>query len=565
MALPQTSSLNLRTLRRFRSVCALVLLSVLASSCYSLDANVVVNEDGTGSFVVEYIVDKDTSEASLLAGDLVAACDAVQVMQNAAPAGAVFTPLESSSQCGARLEMEFASEAELVQGMATISERSRFSGFGHFPDIAVNRGAEEGTWNFMAQFKPPLPTNLETQTDFRNEVSQGRFTLAVDLPGRQVEHNADRIDENGVMIFEINPLVDASGQMFVQTEPGPKIVGVAESSSFPWNLAIFALLAIAAIAAAVMILRRSKKRRQYEGDDDGSIISSSERLGLGSSDHEEPVTAPEELVDPAGEAAIPGAVDAAMPAVQEPTASALFSESVDDQSWPASPEAAPASPVFAEAQAEVGREPTFESQPQSWVAATQAIEGTPEPIEAMADWPGTSPADPTPAPAFGSTEDAGLPGSLGDVGDGWPSGPLVASSAGAPAAAAVIIDHSTDEISSIPQATQAEADPAFGGQLEQSSLAAPTAAWPEVSMPAEQPVATTLDSVEAAPVEAAPVEDPVVPIQEDPVAPSQEATIAPTQEDMVWDEQRNTYVVYDHRRASWMAFDNDTQAWVALS
>ena len=609
MALPLTTQATFSSpLRRLRSICLLMVLGLLATSCYSVDANVVVNEDGSGSFAIEYIIDKDTSEASLIAGDLVSACDAVTVMQNAAPNGSLFTPLDSSSQCGARITMDFANETELRTGMQTISDRSRFASFGYFPEILISRGETEGSWNFQSQFKPPLPANLEDQADFRSEVAGGSFVISVDLPGRQVEHNADRIDENGVMIFEVNPLVDPSGQIFVQTEPGVKILGVSDQGGFMSSTMIFALVLIAALVGAYFIVKRSKKRRQYEGyddDDDGTMISASERLGLGSYDATpDPdavqATSPENatLADtgPAAESAFAESVFAE-PVVAEPVvaetpvdASAqLFSDSAEPQagSWPVEEPAVAPSPVFDSVD-----EP---SEPQSWVTGTQAIESQPT-TNAMADWPSAQPeAVLAPSGAMAEMQPAMVEPAAA-AGE-WPTTPLVASGAAPTPPQSVIVDHSNDSISSVPaggdfSAMQpapvapetngwptaevptalAPAAESFGtsdmAPLEsgapftaESSLAAP--AWPTAAPVAQAPAVPAPAPAEAvAPVPVVSAAEPATPVAAASAAP---VSAAPTQADMVWDEQRKAYVVFDHRRGAWMTFDDATQSWISIS
>ncbi len=532
--------------------CLLALVSLLATSCYSLDANVVVNDDGSGSFAVEYIIEKDTTEASLIAGDLVAACDAVKVMQNAAPAGSIFTPLESSSQCGARIEMEFANETEMVDGLRTVSDRSRFAGFGYFPDITVSRGDVDGAWNFQSQFKPPLPANLDAQTEFRNEVAGGSFIFTVNLPGRQVEHNADRIDENGAMIFEVNPLVDPSGQMFVQTEPGPKILGVAESSSFPWTTVLFGLVALAAIGAAVLILNRSKRRRQYEGedDDDDSMVSASERLGLGSPAPVADASLGETEASPSANAlfsdgATPEvAVDSAeveMPGLETAGFETAGFDGVGmaTESWPSATRQDAPSPVF-DAPVEVADAP-------SWVSASQAIEGEPVVAEVQEFVAPQPEIVASAAPAV----------------DGWPSEPVVASAAAVSPATSTVVDHSTDSISSVP-GNAAGFEPA--GSTGWPSVEAVVPVEPFTAQEASIAHVPFSDPVSAPPEAAWPeVQAPAAVAEPVPGNTAESVVDAPTQSDMVWDQQRNAYVVYDHRRSSWMMFDDASQAWTAIS
>ncbi len=607
-----------------RLMAVLVAMTVLATGCYSLDSNLSVNEDGSGTFVAEFLIDKDTSPDTLQVGnDLVAPCDAATSMRNVAPAGAIFTELDGGGECGARLEMTFADLDELQAGLNSLSSEARFSAFGHFPAVAVTES--NGNWSMEAQFKAPVPDTIGDQAAFRDEVGAGQFNFAVKLPGRQVQHNATRIAQDGSMVWEINPLVDGSKTLFVQTEPGATILGESTDGGFPTGL-LFLIMLLAAGMAAAMIVGNSRRKRQYEGDeeDDGEMIEISERLGMGR----------KRVKDAGTDVVMPDFDDADAPALAGPASAervSLFgapesstdlttagpelhsdnlggsgsepdSESVRDlgdqlamygeaaevadsseldevpdspppapapmgvapasvASWPAAPFDDVASRTFGDP-ASTGEAEVLDTEP---VANTWLTD--------VAKMTSTEPAEAPPAPQVPSGNAWLSHDELGDFAspDNFATAPNdVASPAliGADAPAAELDAPAMAAPNLLSETSRQPAWPqgTIGVATAEAADAGP-AAWP-------QPVESSLaappampESSLAPPAAAAPeVQSTLAPPPMERPTPQPESVVedTPTLNDMTWDPQRNAYVLFDKRRNAWMLFDDATQSWSTI-
>ncbi|MEE9417319.1 MAG: hypothetical protein V3V01_18715, partial [Acidimicrobiales bacterium] len=525
----------------FRRLLLIVILSIVATSCYSLDTTLVVNDDGSGTFSLDYLIDKDTSSETLqTGGDILSPCSALAEIEAAAPAGSTVVPLETGSQCGAHLEMAFANPDELSAGVRQLVEAGRFSAFGYFPEVTVQPSGAEGGWKFDAKFKPPVPINLDTQGQFRKDVGAGTFSFGVKLPGRQVEHNADRITSDGTMIFEIDPIVGGSGQLLVITEPGVTILGGPEPSSLP-SVKILVGIALFALLIAGFGVHQQKKKRQYEGDpdDDSGMIAIGERLGLTLSE--------------------PDPVDDAAPSLDEAESSLAPPES--SLALPASSLPAPESSL-------APPESSLEA-PESSLAPPTAPDlsnNAPEMVAAAAEeWPSATPAQSS-GPVL-DTDPASQQKDDSAEASGWITSVHAVDTA--PAADQVVetvepvadIDSVPTEITEAgPVPVSASADAAVGVESTASTWPATAAGivsapWPTGPAPTSSSQAVGANAAGAWPVGPGAGEPEPAVTPESVKEPTEPSQSAPTQDEMVWDQDRGAYVVFDPRRQAWMVFD----------
>ncbi|NND76352.1 MAG: hypothetical protein HKN44_15245, partial [Ilumatobacter sp.] len=227
-----------------RTVPLVALLVIALSGCFKINLDVDVNDDGSGT--VSGLVALDTNAAAELASlfeeEGAEAPTREELCQEFltdtdVPEGSTTEAYEDGKFCGVRFSQEFAA-GELDQ---VLSESLAGDGTG---DFDIRRDGDG--WRFEATFDDTATGDAEF---FPDELfSDAEFVVRIKLPGRQVEHNADSIDENGAMVWNVN-LFNPGEPLMARTEPGTPITGSGGDGGSSAALIIVLVLVVLALAA----------------------------------------------------------------------------------------------------------------------------------------------------------------------------------------------------------------------------------------------------------------------------------------------------------------------------
>lgn len=220
-----------------RLLMPLLLLALLGSACQvKIEQTTRIDDDGSGQIILDVLLDE---ELRTLTGfeDAASAFE----LAGGVPEGFVVEDLVVDDFAGARATNEFANLDELnvilqdaaSTGLADVVSITREGNeYRYSATIGDLGAAAEGLGGFIT---------ADTFDDFFD------ITLAVRLPGEVVDHNADRLDEDGTLVWRIgieDSETTISGTSRVATDWAP--------------LAIGGILAVALIAGTVAVVRNRK-------------------------------------------------------------------------------------------------------------------------------------------------------------------------------------------------------------------------------------------------------------------------------------------------------------------
>ncbi|HEX7095253.1 MAG TPA: hypothetical protein VF183_05185 [Acidimicrobiales bacterium] len=222
-------------MRRVRAAFVPLAVVLAAAGCYRSDVTVDVDEHGAGTFHLIAAVDRDA--AARLRGLLAdqSGGDAgdedpfgtiqarIAVTRSVVPEGSEVEPYDEDGFCGIEVTFAFSSPRELTDLVARVDpEQSIFERF-------VLEGDGEA-WTFEAVPASSLDTGGVDASGFETFLEDASNVVRMRIPGRQVEHNADRIDEDGTMIWDLDVLGDPR-TLHARTEPGEPIRSQTFSSA----------------------------------------------------------------------------------------------------------------------------------------------------------------------------------------------------------------------------------------------------------------------------------------------------------------------------------------------
>ena len=209
--------------------------------------------------------------------------DVCQQMMDSAksdnPTGAKIDPYKDGDFCGFRISASFAT---IDEGLALLNGSSDSSGGTSLDNVTLEKAGSG--WNFSADWNPSSTgDSAGTDAALTKQFLQGfSFVIRIKLPGGQVDQNADLIEGDGTMVWNLDPSTsrtlsaktDASAPVIkskVLTDAG-KTVGASgsaasttagtaakKSSSKTWLYVVIALVVVAGIAAVVLTKRNKTK------------------------------------------------------------------------------------------------------------------------------------------------------------------------------------------------------------------------------------------------------------------------------------------------------------------
>ena len=270
----------------------MTLLAALTSGCIQADLKLDVKDDGSGTYSAVFAVNADLFKQlgglSALDPDADPADANTDICQQTLdeakddnPTGAKIEPYKKGDFCGYKVTSSFAN----VEDAIDLLNGSTASGGTSLEDVTLEK---RGTgWAFKAEWNPSDTSGSSSGSDaaMAKQFLQGfAFVMRIKLPGGQVEQNADLIEDDGTMVWNLDPT--ASRTLTARTEAGAPQVkpgaktdagkninaspaassgstssssGDDDGGSKTWLWVVIALVVVAIIAAVVLMKRNKTK------------------------------------------------------------------------------------------------------------------------------------------------------------------------------------------------------------------------------------------------------------------------------------------------------------------
>jgi hypothetical protein len=219
-------------MRRARLLLPLLVLAFVATGCFRQDLGVTVNDDGSGSVSMLVAFNPEamaqlTEEFGEAAGEEMPEDPCAEIESSTEgdssglPEGASVEPYRDGDFCGVIIGAEFSSIDELDETLSTLFSNTQSQGLSSFQSFTIEQDGD--AWVFEAV---PLDTSGDTggmDAGMFGDMLEGASNVVrVKLPGRQVDHNADRIDDDGTLIWNLDVVGDTR-TLQARTEPGDPI------------------------------------------------------------------------------------------------------------------------------------------------------------------------------------------------------------------------------------------------------------------------------------------------------------------------------------------------------
>jgi hypothetical protein len=334
---------------RKKLILLMALVALVATGCIQADLKLDVKDDGSGTYSAVIAVNAKLFQSlgGLSALDPSAeptssSTDICQQMiddsQKSVPTGGKVEPYKKGDFCGVKLSAPFAN---IDEGIALLNDSSS-SGGATLQDVTL---AKQGNgWVFAAKWNPSSGSDATTGADaaMTKQFLQGfSFVVRIKLPGGQVQQNADLLEGDGTMVWNLDPTAPRSlsattdanapvkkGQ--VLTDAGKNVGasgsaasgstatgggGTSGGSSKTWLYIVIGLVVVAAIAAVVLMKRNKAKTAPVMAGMPGAPMAAGSMMSSppmsGPPTGSPPMAAP--MAPPAAPTAAPQAAPAAAP------------------------------------------------------------------------------------------------------------------------------------------------------------------------------------------------------------------------------------------------------------
>ena len=272
----------------------MTLVAVLTAGCIQADIKVDVKDDGSGTYSAVFAVNADLFKQlgglSALDPDADPADANTDICQQTIdeakdenPAGAKIEPYKKGDFCGYKVTSSFANIEEAID---ILGGGTSTSGGASLENITLEK---KGTgWAFDAEWNPSDTSGSTSGADaaMTKQFLQGfQFVVRMKLPGGAVEQNADLIENDGTMVWNLDPTTTKTLKARTEagapqvkagakTDAGKNINASAAStsgsssssssgddggSSKTWSYVVIALVVLAIIAAVVLMKRNKSK------------------------------------------------------------------------------------------------------------------------------------------------------------------------------------------------------------------------------------------------------------------------------------------------------------------
>ena len=267
----------------------MTLVAVLTAGCIQADLKLDVKDDGSGTYSAVFAVNADLFKQlgglSALDPDADPADANTDICQQAIdeakdenPSGAAIEPYKKGDFCGYKVTNSFASIEEARELLSGGSS----TGGSSLEDVTLEK--QGNGWVFNAEWNPSDTSGSTSGADaaMTKQFLQGfSFVIRMKLPGGAVDQNADLIEDDGTMVWNLDPTgartlaarTEAGAPQVksgAKTDAGKNINASAAStsgsgsgddggSSKTWIYVVIALVVIAIIAAVVLMKRNKTK------------------------------------------------------------------------------------------------------------------------------------------------------------------------------------------------------------------------------------------------------------------------------------------------------------------
>jgi hypothetical protein len=270
----------------------MTLVAMLTAGCIQADLKIDVKEDGSGTYSAVFAVNADLfkqlgglSALDPKADPADANTDICQQTIDEAkddnPSGAKIEPYKKGDFCGYRITDSFAN----IDEARDLLSAGTSTGGSSLENVTLEK---KGTgWAFDAEWNPSDTGGSTSGADaaMTKKFLQGfSFVVRMKLPGGQVEQNADLIENDGTMVWNLDPT--SARSLKARTEAGaPQVKAGAKTdagkninasaasssgssgsssgddggSSKTWLYVVIALVVLAVIAAVVLMKRNKPK------------------------------------------------------------------------------------------------------------------------------------------------------------------------------------------------------------------------------------------------------------------------------------------------------------------
>lgn len=248
-----------------------VLLAYVLSGCIKLDVDMEVNDDGSGTLRlisaldverIEGLADSFGEGAETTEGPSIR--EQVEDIDPAElPEGATVEYYDDGTFQGVELTVEFGPGTDLGslldEGLATTPDAGDGAELGGMFESFLLEPDGDGGWSFRATLPPSDDLGGEGMPPEMIEALVGdpEIRFALRLPGRQVDHNADRIEDDGTLVWELGLTGDGEQALSARTEPGDPITAGGDGLSTPVVVGLVALVGLA-LAGLVWSWRRAR-------------------------------------------------------------------------------------------------------------------------------------------------------------------------------------------------------------------------------------------------------------------------------------------------------------------
>ena len=278
---------------RKKLILLVALVALLTSGCIQADMKLDVKDDGSGTYSATIAVNAQLFQqlGGLSALDPSAeptssSSDICQQMiddsQKDTPTGGKVEPYKKGDFCGVKVSAPFAN---IDEGIALLSGSADTGGGASLEDVTLQK--QGSGWAFSAKWNPSNTGDASGASDaaLTKQFLQGfSFVVRIHLPGGQVQQNADLLEGDGTMVWNLDPTAprtltattDASAPVKksqVLTDAGKNVGasgsaasgssalggGGKKSSSKTWLYIVIGLVVVAAIAAVVLTKRNKAK------------------------------------------------------------------------------------------------------------------------------------------------------------------------------------------------------------------------------------------------------------------------------------------------------------------
>jgi hypothetical protein len=231
--------------------------ALITSACITAEIEVRVNDDGSGTFSVLFAADRVSLEAIAEGEDLGDPAD--EIDPSTLPPGATVETVDTEELLGVKVTVPFAAGADvgaaIEETFAAVSgeDGAMLTGeSGLFEAFTLVRDGD--TWRFDANTETldPSGEDAEMMAMAQSMMGDMKLVVRIALPGEVVTQNADRVEDDGALTWELALLSPEGRTLSATSDVGDGGLNVAVISGI-----VIGVLVLGAIGAMALSRRRS--------------------------------------------------------------------------------------------------------------------------------------------------------------------------------------------------------------------------------------------------------------------------------------------------------------------